>query len=321
MKQWISSETIPEDWEQRCLKYNSLFHSPSWQHVLQLGFGNQTLYIWNETSNASLTATIFKTGPFRIAYVGFPVGGLVDGSAFQKAQIDDLKQACLQVHLLRFPTSSLTPAHLDLSCQCAPETAISDLAGWRIEGLSNIRRNVNKAQNSGLVIQDLSDAHDHTILYQLYKETVLSHGGSLRYTKAYFKALLYLSTNESRLRCIGAFKDGRIVGFLVSALHNTTGYYLHGASEPAFRCYRISDLLMYEAIRWAQNQNMACFNLMASPPGQPGLIRFKEKFGAETRIQSTYELVLNPLYANSFKMILNLQKKVKNSFRKFLVKA
>ena len=87
-----------------------------------------------------------------------------------------------------------------------------------------------------------------------------------------------------------------VAAFLVTGRHGNTSYYLHGGTELRYRNLSPSDLLMADAIDTARKAGCSCFNFMSSPPKQVSLVRYKEKWGAETRQQKTFTAKLAAIY-------------------------
>ncbi len=71
------SETPPTHCDATCERTAALFHSRDWQALLEQSFGCQSLYAWNAESASGAALSVFKAGPFHIAYLGFPVGGML----------------------------------------------------------------------------------------------------------------------------------------------------------------------------------------------------------------------------------------------------
>ncbi len=193
---------------------------------------------------------------------------------------------------------------MDLPTTIVPETAIIDLQAWDMVRLPKLRRDIKKANRSGLDILEAHSTSHAEYLYRLYKTTIRKHAGSLRYTPTYFRGLVDLSKEIRLVRCLLAAKDDQIAGFITTIWHGTTVYYLHGGFNSAFRTHGVSDKLMYRAIEQAQRDGAQCFNLMASPANQPSLVRFKEKWGAVTRPQNTYVIETDKRYAKLLKLVL-----------------
>ena len=85
------------------------------------------------------------------------------------------------------------------------------------------------------------------------------------------------------------------MAFVVTVRHGAEANYLHGGFDAAFAAELPSDRLLLNAITGAQTEGLQIFNMMASPPDQPSLVRFKEKWGGITKAQSSYSVPLRPV--------------------------
>jgi hypothetical protein len=296
----------PEQWNSHCAAHNALFHSQAWQNLLEQAFGCHTLYGWCPESNTGAAITGFKAGPFRIGYLGFPVGGLIGPASLDRDLLQNWKTSRFPVtlHCLRIPVSAFdSPVDLQLPFQQNPETAITNLQQWDLASTSKkLRRDVKKAMRSDLIVKETSDPVVGRKLFAMYEDTVRRRSGSLRYNESYFSAVVALARTSAGLRCLTAWLDDEIAGFVVVARHGPTSYYLHGGTRAALKHHNPSDLLLYEAICRAKEDGSQCFNLMTSSIKQPSLIRYKEKWGAITRQHTTYTLSLNPLFCPTFRL-------------------
>ncbi|MFO7603911.1 MAG: GNAT family N-acetyltransferase [Gammaproteobacteria bacterium] len=308
------SDTPPEDWNTLCLTFGYIFYHPEWHTVLNVGFAARTVYVRQIKSKTYFSISIFKVGPFRIGYLGFPVGGALAGE-LNESLLLSLKNSGLTLDILRVSVSAFSkPLELTANCFSSPETAVVDLEKWSLKFCPKLRRGLKKAHKNNVIFHDLMSDKYASELYEMYRLTVLTHGGQVKYTREYFSALLNLAQRSDRVRCIGGFFGNEMCGFVVAVLDAKTGYYLHGATDKGGKGLGISDLLIHEAIQWAQKEGMTGFNLMSSPVTQPGLVRYKEKFGAVTRQHKTYELTLSPLRAGVFKLALWMYYKIKGTF-------
>jgi len=296
----------PDHWDELCSRHKALFHSAAWQSVLSQAFGSQTMYGWNANAQTGVAITIFKIGPFRVGYIGFPIGGAIGASPIEPSMVLGWKSAYFpaKLHCLRFAVSAFdNPMALDLPCKKTPETAILRLQQWKITNLPKLRRDVKKASSTGLQIVDAQSPAQGNILYPLYHDTVRRHGGKLRYNAGYFSSLISLAQGHPGLRCLLAILGEEVVGFLIVVLHARTAYYLHGAANPSLKQLSPSDVLLHEAINWAQDKDMDCFNMMPSPSHQTSLVRYKEKWGGTTFDQCTYDI---PFHQFTYKTFLTL---------------
>ena len=314
MSSFIFTLEPAKHWNAFCERHRALFHSSEWQSVLSQAFSSQTVYGWNPDADIGLAITVFQAGPFRIGYVGFPIGGTIGVNALEPDMILGWKRACfpVKVHCLRVPVSAFnSPIVLDLPAQQVPETAITKLQEWRTNRLpGSIGRNIKKAIRAGIEIKDATHLRHSDIVFRLYSETIERHGGTLRYNAAYFRALISLTRSNRRMRCLLATQNDTIAGFVIVALSGDIGYYLHGGLNRALQNYRPMDLLFSTAINWAQSEGMNSFNMMASPVGQNSLIRYKEKWGGTTFDQCTYDIPFHQLIYKTFLTLSTIHTKI-----------
>ena len=300
----------PSGWEETCLSRGSLFHSLTWQQLLARSFGSQTIYVWDSAMADGMAVTVFPAGPFRVGYVGFPVGGSLSRRPLLPSHLAALKQlpTPIRLHILRVPVSAFCESvEMGLPCSDAPETAILDLQGWDVGHSKKLHRDVKKARHADLRIIPASGASHGDELYQLYRDTVTRRGGALRYNAAYFRHLVALAESQPGVRCLLAIKDGVTAGFVVVVKDGTIAYYLHGATAPAMKHLGVTDLLLLDGIEWARDKGAEVFNLMSSPSSQDSLIRYKEKWGGITKTNRTYELAIRRLPARLFRAALWVQ--------------
>jgi len=292
MNGFVFSADPPERWSQACKKAGRLFHTPGWQGLLESSFGCRTVYAWNEIYEGGAAFSIFNAGPFRVAYLGFPVGSFLGQPGSYAELLGCLRhQAVVPLPAsVRVPVSTLDPdAELNTPAVTTPETAIEDLPSWSLRSTSsNIRRDLKKAGRASFECGNADSDEDAAAVFDLYEATIERNRGSMRYTPAYFKNLVRLSHTMKNLRVFVARKNDQILAFNVTALDGSRACYLHGGIDLAARDDRPGAQLMFEAIRWAQESESQSFNFLSSPVGQESLIRYKEKWGGTTRNHRTY---------------------------------
>jgi hypothetical protein len=290
----------PPEWQDICETRGLLFHSSDWQAVLEQGFNAESLYIWDKDDGEGAAVTIFRAGPFRIGYLGFPFGGTLSDRANPEHLVTALRQTAgiRRPAALRVPVSAFGSSRApEMGGAATPETAISDLQAWRLEQLSrNMQRDIRQAQRSGLELADIADPGDADQLHALYEATVQRHQGAVRYTAAYFRSLVELAGRHAGIRVLVARLEDAVAAFAVFVKHGPLACYLHGATNQALRKHQPAALLLQEGITWAQGNGCEVFNLMSSPPGQESLVRYKERWGGETREHGVYTLGTSAAY-------------------------
>ncbi|MDH4055222.1 MAG: hypothetical protein OEV58_07575, partial [Gammaproteobacteria bacterium] len=174
------STSRPDHWESLCDESGALFSSGAWLDLLERSFKCRTFYASNE--NQGFAVTVFRGGPFRIGYLGFPVGGGVGRVVATGNIVEALKAADFSGKpiCVRIPVSAFeSDAQLELSCQSNPETVIENLQDWSLGSVSkNLRRDVRKAERSELIISEETDPEVGCKLFDIYAQTVKQHGGS-----------------------------------------------------------------------------------------------------------------------------------------------
>lgn len=288
----------PNDWISECRKHKSLFHSLEWANLLQESFGSEPIYLWDDINKNGTVIQLFRAGCFRVGYITFPEGGMLDGAPIDDNIIDCIRNDPIskKIHVLRVFKSGFTSnTNLDYSSIVVPETEIINLPEWQISKLpSTLRRDINKAHRNGIQIQQEKNEENAEIFYRLYSDTIRRHRGFIRYSKEYFCGLIKLGKLQSNINCLVAIYKNRIIGFLVVVIHGDNAYYLHGAIDHEYKKYCPSYLLLHDAIYWAQSEGVEKFNMMSSPPKQKSLIKYKEKWGGITRDHMTYSININP---------------------------
>lgn len=305
MSAWHFHAIPPADWAAQCASDGALFHSELWLRLLQDGFGAEPLFGLHAASRTRLPLTVFKAGPFRIGYAGFPCSAL-QGSVTALAELGG-GHFERPVDLLRASLPGMGTARIQQAPSASvPETIIEHLQGWSAAALPKLERDLKKASRSDLVVMAGGSAEDAEDWHRLYLQTVQRHDGQARYPQTYFRALLR-RLPQPRFAAWHALHQGQLAGFCIAAIDAGTGYYLHGAVDPSCRSLGVTDRLLAEAIRWAQKAGAVRFSLMASPPTQPGLIRYKEKWGGITRPLHSWEWQPRPLRAAAFKQAVALR--------------
>lgn len=282
-----------------------LLNSPAWHAVLRHGFRCQMLYAFDPKQRAGFAITVFGAGPFRVGYLGFPTGSFLGDSV----SLPDVRTHLthtplpLAVHCLNVPVSGFAEDHPQpCPYQSAYETMIPHLQTWPDPGLLKVRRARNRLKREAVGIVEATHMLHADRIYTLYRHTVLAHHGQLRYSQAYFRALVTLAQTLPSLKVYLAVFEQEIIGFLVCAYHGPSAYYLHGGTDYAYREHYPSDLLFYHAIHQAREAGLVSYNMQGSPKHQPTLVDYKEKWGGMTCETRVYTLAIQPLPALAFKL-------------------
>jgi hypothetical protein len=272
------------------------FEGPDWGRTLQAGLKTQRLYLWDGRLQTGRALTVFRKGPARMAYLGFPVCASIaaDSPAYSlDRMIDAAKSMRPAPHILRIPVSAFSGNGVsDTPIRRATvESCIENLPGWSAEA-NSVRRRALRVAMKRLGDMTSRVKADGKSMYALYASAVDRNRGNLRYTEAYFDAIAG-SLPLGNVRLYGmADRDG-LASMIITARHGDTEYYLHGGTRPETLNLGLADTLMARAITDARDRGASRFNFLMSPSAQAGLIRFKEKWGGVSRQSDTIDIPCN----------------------------
>lgn len=195
-------------------------------------------------------------------------------------------------------------------------TQILDLNKKEDELLKNLksktRYNIRLAQKKGVTVKEESNKKGFEIFTRLYFETCRRQnyfGHNLSYHKTIWENL------RSKIAhiYIAYYNDTPLAAYELFLFHDRA-YYVYGGTSLAYKQVMASNLLMWEAIQFAQRKGCKLFDMWGSlPPDYPqhhpwaGFTRFKEGYGTQfTRLTGSYDLVVQPqkyvLYSVLFRL-------------------
>ncbi len=294
-----------------------LFHQPEWAKVLEEGFNGEAYTLVLERDGEILGGLLGFA--YRILWVkflnfSFPYGGLI-GEAPPDGQLAALlagfsaKNGIARIRIVNSPTLEPTPSEgFDLVPNPTHMLKIEhmDFAEIRAGFKKNILRNVKKAEKSGVVVEEVTDASAGREFYSLYLESMRRNQAIPKYGLPLVESICarILSTGQGAI--LLARREGRaIAGILVVDSHRMSHYLMGGSSTEDLK-YRPNDLLFSEAIRRAADKKHEFFDFLPSGPDDPALVRFKTKWGAIAFDAHTLDLVTRPLSMALFNRIYRL---------------
>ncbi len=143
---------------------------------------------------------------------------------------------------------------------------------------SNVRRNLRKAERSGLRFERRTDADAIRTFYRLHLMTRRKHGVPIQ-PKRFF-ARLHDRLVQPGLGFVGVVsKDGQAIAASVFLVYNGTMIYKYGASDARALAYRPNEFMFSNAIRMATEQGCVRLDFGRSNKRDEGLCRFKRKWG------------------------------------------
>lgn len=270
------SDEPGEDYRDWVARSGLLFSDPAWVEPVARALGSRPLYGFHRGIGAGLAVHRFRRLGFLIAYAGLPITPAWLAASDERARV-----RIAGAHLTRFNFSSLAPEIRAARAETAtalPESVIPDLGSWPVRSARKLKKDRAFASRAGLRVDDLGVEHAAAV-ERLYRGTVARHGGRLRYGESYFRAAIELAVSDARISARGAFDEAsNLAGFTIFCREGATANYLHGGVAPEARKRGASDLLLGDAIDRAIAAGATSVTLLPSPPQQPGLLAFKQKW-------------------------------------------
>jgi lipid II:glycine glycyltransferase (peptidoglycan interpeptide bridge formation enzyme) len=150
---------------------------------------------------------------------------------------------------------------------------------------SKWRYNTRLAVRRGVTVRH-GEAVDLPLLYQLYAETAARDRFVIR-PEAYYRDAWGSFIEAGLAQPLVAEVDGEPVAMVIIFAFAGRAWYMYGASRAVHREKMPNHLLQWEAMRWAQNQGCALYDMWGAPDvldeSDPlwGVYRFKRGFGGE----------------------------------------
>lgn len=138
-----------------------------------------------------------------------------------------------------------------------------------------VRGAVRKAIKTGVVVRETEDGADMMSFYKLYL-ALMNRFGS---TPKPFSLLRYLQTSPIG-RFVIAELNGQVIGGLLFLHFNSCVRLWCEASDQEFLSHRPNNAMIDYIIRWSCERGYGFVDFGASPPGNDGLVAFKEEWKA-----------------------------------------
>ena len=264
-----------------------LFASPVWAEALR-SLGATPVYAWSNLREVGVAIPVFQRVGFRVGFLGFPImGEALD--RMNPHELEALIERVLQkgrLNLVRIARGNQSRSIKTVD-SARPDVWIDDLSAWA-GGNRRVRRDLAFAKRAASRLEIVDGLINPDGCFALYVATVSAHGGTAKYSIDYFRRLASLATRVPTIKAYSAVDEfGLTRAFAVMGRHGGWGYYLHSAADDATKRKGIGDLLLSRLIEHARSLGCKSFSFMASPWGQPGLIKFKQKWGNSIGLTTT----------------------------------
>ncbi|MFN8179066.1 MAG: GNAT family N-acetyltransferase [bacterium] len=153
----------------------------------------------------------------------------------------------------------------------------------------SVRRAVRRSAREGVLVQEDPDLAEVRAAYPIYRRT-MSRLGATSKPWRFIEALL----RDKLAVAFLARRDARPIALVVLLVSPRMASYWISAADPAASACRPTNALVDHAIRWCHARGIRRLSFGESQPDRPGLVRFKEGWGAETTCSTTVLRVYRP---------------------------
>jgi len=160
---------------------------------------------------------------------------------------------------------------------------------------SNARRNIQKAQREGVVVEEATDAAQvpeaYAILRGVYRRLQVPLTD-----QALFQAAFDILQPAGLFKIMLAHVEDKVIGVMTLLLHAGVIIYWYTGVDKAYSAYRANDLLVWHALDWGSRNGYHTFDFggAGKPDEEYGVRDFKAKFGGELVSYGRYQCVHAP---------------------------
>jgi hypothetical protein len=140
-----------------------------------------------------------------------------------------------------------------------------------------VQRKIRRAEREGLIYEEGREDSLLRKFYQLLLITRRKHGLAPQPAQ-WFRNLIACLGDRVKIRV--ASKDGRPIASILTLRHKRVLVYKYGCSDHRLNKLGGTQLLMWKAIQEAKNDQLHEFDMGRSDCDNPGLIAFKDRWGA-----------------------------------------
>ena len=322
---WSLSEAAATDerWQRLLSEHPHLvFHEPVWAAVLQKGINGQPVCLLLELDGVcrgGMVGFFYRVIGIRLAYFNLPYGGVVGQAPPPEVLARLLHEWALAQGVSRVRLNA-SPEVGDPILEASIEmmqslekyftvipltTNVLSFQGGDHKSIyanfkKRVRRDVLKAEKSGVSILEVQDTKGIEVFYGLYIESMQRNRTVAKYSLAFVQAVASQLLAEGRASLLLAMRRGvAIAGMLLVDSETSTHYLMAGSRSDGLR-YCPNDLLLNHAIGRAAERGCRSFDFLPSGENNLGLEKFKAKWNALAVEVPVYELVVRPVMIQLF---------------------
>jgi len=308
-------ESPGQEWDEFASRYTDLiFYQSLWSEVLRKGLGGQPLYFYLKEGReivAGLPGVLLNFKIFKILYASIPYGHFIGERSYFPAFLELLekefrRRGIDQARIAESPFSESYP--LETFIPLAARCTLLDLNRFSKENVregyrSEVRRAIRKAEKNGLFIKRAGTREEVETFYRLYLSSMERNRAMAKYPVQWFYGLFEVLVQQRKADFLFAFKDpDQYVAGVFLIYSPTSVHYLHNGSDETYLESRPNDLIVDHIIQEGLKEGKAVLDFMGSDPKDLSLLRFKEKWGSQSKDIFTYVKNYHPLRCKVWEM-------------------
>ncbi|MBM4338344.1 MAG: GNAT family N-acetyltransferase [Deltaproteobacteria bacterium] len=308
-------ESPGQEWDEFASRYTDLiFYQSLWSEVLRKGLGGQPLYFYLKKGSeivAGLPGILLNIKIFKILYASLPYGHFIGEKSYYSTFLELLEKEFRKIGIdqARIAGSPLLESfQLETFVPVTARCTLLDFNRFDKEKVrerypSEVRRAVRKAEKNGLFIKRADSREEVETFHRLYLSSMNRNQAMAKYPLQWFYGLYEMLVQQRKADFIFAVKHPDQYAAGVCVVYSSTSvHYLHNGSDESFLESRPNDLIVDHIIQEGLTEGKAVLDFMGSDPNDLSLIRFKEKWGSQSRDIHTYVKNYHPFRCKIWEM-------------------
>jgi hypothetical protein len=288
-------ESPGQEWDEFASRYTDLiFYQSIWSKVLREGLGGQPLYFYLKKGGemvAGLPGILLDFKIIKILYASIPYGHFIGERSCFKPFLEFLekefkKRSIDQVRIAESPFSE--SYHLESFNPISAKCTLLDLRGYDKEKIwegynKNIRRDVRKSQKSGVTIHRGDNRQSIYLFYKLYLASMERNRAIAKYPLRWFETVYNIIISRGLGEIVLAEMNTVVIAGALFIYSPSSTHYFHNGSHYEFLKFCPNELIVHTSIEETIVRKGIFFDFMGSDPQDISLLRFKEKWGSQSK--------------------------------------